>query len=144
MKKLISVNFILFFCCLSFGATLSSLNKAQIEHLFMNKTAISIPTDNLNGRDINNTFSIFLDAHGNVWGEMSQKPANQPKNDTGTYSIKNDGTVYIKWNHWDEEKMLCFHIFSTQNAIITVDCNNVFHSVFMKNKILKGNHLNNN
>lgn len=41
------------------------------QSLCVNKTSISIATDNLNGRTIENTFSMFLDNHGNILGKMS-------------------------------------------------------------------------
>lgn len=45
----------------SFAVTLNSLNKEQFMKAFVNKTSISIATDNLNGHTIENTFSMFLD-----------------------------------------------------------------------------------
>lgn len=126
---------------LSFAATLTSMHKTQFEQAFINKTFTSIATDNLNGRTIDNTFSMFLDNHGNIWGKMSHKPANEPQTDKGIYSVKDDGTFYITWQHWDGAKQLCGHIFETENAYISVDCNNVFHTTFMKATVQSGNHL---
>ena len=56
MKKLIVIIYALSTSYLCFGATLISMSKKQIKQVFINKTSISIATDNLNGRDINNTF----------------------------------------------------------------------------------------
>jgi hypothetical protein len=144
MKKLIAViNFIVLMTAstLSFSATLHSLSKAEVEQAFINKTAVSIATDNLNGHTIDNTFSEFLDGNGNILGRMTVKPANEPQIDKGIYSIKNDGTLYITWQHWDGGKHLCAQIFNTKNAYIAVDCTGVFHTVFMKDAIKTGNHL---
>ena len=124
------------------AAVLHSLDKTQFEKTFVNKTFISIPIDNLNGRTIDNTFSIYLDNKGNVWGKMSHKPANEPQIDKGVYKVTNDGTFYIIWQHWDGAKKLCGHVFNTQNAYISVDCKNVFHTVFMKETYQTGNHIN--
>ena len=126
---------------LSIGATLHSLSKGQVEQAFINKTAISIATDNLNGRTIDNTFSEFLDEQGKILGKMAQKPANEPQSDKGIYSITDDGTLHITWDHWDGGKPLCGHFYNTQNAYIAVDCDNVFHTAFMKSAIRSGNHL---
>jgi hypothetical protein len=144
MKKITTI--IMFFALivtssLTFGATLPSLNKNQFIKAFVNKTSTSIATDNLNGRTIDNTFSMFFDAHGNVLGKMSHKPANEPQIDKGIYTIQNDGTAYITWQHWDGAKKLCFHAFNTQNAYINVGCDNVFHTAFMKDAIQLGNRL---
>ena len=127
---------------LSFSATLSSLNRDQFIKAFVNKTSISIATDNLNGRTIENTFSMYLDNKGNIIGKMSHKPVNEPQTDNGVYSIDEDGTAYITWQHWDGAKKLCFHAFNTNNAYINVGCDNVFHTAFMKEAIKSGNHLN--
>lgn len=126
---------------IGFSAVMVSMNKVQFERVFINKTLTSIPTDNLNGRTINNTFSMYLDNQGNIWGKMSKKPANQPQTDKGVYSITNDGTFYITWQHWDRAKKLCGHVFITQNAYISIDCAGVFHTVFMKASVKSGNHL---
>lgn len=126
----------------SFSATLNSLNRNQFIKAFVNKTSISIATDNLNGQTIQNTFSMYLDAKGNIIGKMSQKPKNEPQTDHGVYSIDADGTAYITWLHWDAAKKLCFHAFNTKNAYINVDCDGVFHTVFMKDTIKNGKHLN--
>ena len=115
-----------------FSATLTSLNRDQFIKAFVNKTSISIATDNLNGRTIENTFSMYLDDKGNITAKMSHKPVNEPQIDHGVYSIDEDGTAYITWQHWDGAKKLCFHSFNTNNAYINIDCDNVFHTDFMK------------
>jgi hypothetical protein len=125
----------------SFGTTLSPINKSQFQAAIINKTLISIATDNLNGKTINNTFSMFLDDQGHIWGKMSLKPKDEPQTDQGTYSVEEDGTFHLRWQHWDYAKTLCGHLFETKNAYISVDCDNVFHTVFMKADIRPGNHL---
>ncbi len=144
MNKLLVIIFglIITISHVSFGANLISLNKDQFVKAFVGKTSTSIATDNLNGRTIENTFSMFLDEKGNITGKMSHKPASEPQIDKGVYSIDEDGTAYVTWQHWDEAKRLCFHAFNTNNAYINVDCNNVFHTAFMKDAIKTGNHLN--
>lgn len=144
MKKSVGIMFgiLLTINSLSFGAALISLNKDQFVKAFVDKTSISIATDNLNGRTIENTFSMFLDNKGNITGKMSHKPANEPQTDKGIYSIDEDGTTYVTWQHWDGAKKLCFHAFNTNNAYINVGCDNVFHTAFMKDAIKAGNHLN--
>lgn len=39
-------------------------------------------------------------------------------------------------------QQLCGHIFETKNAYISIDCNNIFHTVFMKEAVQSGNHIN--
>lgn len=144
MKKITAaiIFTISFASSLSFGATLQSMSKQQIKQSILNKTFTSIATDNLNGRTIDNTFSMYLDNHGNIWGKMAHKPTNEPIADKGLYSIQNDGTVFITWQHWDGGKKLCAHLYNTKNAYISIDCAGVFHTVFMKEATHSGNNLN--
>ncbi len=143
MKKFITLTFTILLASgsVSFASTLNSLNKEQFIKAFVNKTAVSIPTDNLNGRTIENTFSMFMDDKGKVIGKMSIKPADEPQTDTGSYSIDADGTAYITWKHWDGAEKLCFHVFDTSNTYISVGCDKVFHTAFMKEEIKSGNLL---
>lgn len=143
MKKIISItlSMLYFISSAGYSLTLTSLNKDEFKKAFVNNTSVSIATDNLNGHTIDNTFSMFLDDRGKIIGKMSVKPANEPQMDEGIYSIDDDGTAYITWKHWDGSKKLCFHSFKTKNAYINVDCDNIFHTVFMKEAIRAGNHL---
>lgn len=126
---------------LDFGATLISMTKNQVVATFVNKTFASIGTDNLDGRNINVSNIVFLSKNGQAFGKMSLKPKNDPQVDQGVYSIKDDGSLLIKWRRWDGSKQLCFHLFETKNAYISIDCNNVFHSAFMKADVHAGNRL---
>lgn len=141
MKKLLQWTILLIASPGVFGAVLHSLNKKEVMESFVNKTSTSIATDNLNGKTIDNTFSMFLDDRGHIFGKMALKPEDGPQIDKGTYTIKADGTVYLRWEHWDGAKKLCFHAFNTQNAYINVSCDRVFHTVFMKDSIKLGNSL---
>lgn len=127
---------------LIYGASLKSLDKDKMKQAVVNKTLISIATDNLNGKTIDNTFSMYLDDKGNIFGKMAQKPANEPQNDKGVCIINEDGSFSITWEHWDGAKQICGYFFETENAYISVDNQNVFHTVFMKRSIKPGNKLN--
>ena len=123
------------------AAVLYSLNKTQVKKHFVNRTLVSIGVDNLNGKTVNNSNSVFLDGHGMVYGKMGHKPQHQPQYDKGTYKISNNGTIFIKWKQWDDSKKLCFHVFEAKNAYITIDCNGLYHSTFLKSDIETGNRL---
>lgn len=138
---------IILFCALalvsslSFAASLTSMSKEEVKQVLVDHTATSIPIDNLDGKDIVNTFSMYVAENGKVFGKMSKKPKNDPQTDEGIYTIKDDGTVYVTWKNWDGAKQLCFNIYSTQNAYMTIDCSHVLHTVFMKSAVIAGNHL---
>jgi hypothetical protein len=127
---------------LAYGATLKSLNKDKMEQAIVNKTLVSIGTDNLNGKTIDNTFSMYVDDKGNIFGKMGQKPADEPQNDQGICVFNEDGSFSITWEHWDGAKQISGYFFETENAYISIDDQNVFHTVFMKESITTGNHLN--
>lgn len=124
-----------------FSASLNSMTKDQVFKSIVNKSLVSIGVDNLNGKTVNNSNSVYLGKGGIVHGKMGHKPPNLPQYDAGRYNVGPDGTVYIKWNKWDESQQLCFHIFETKNAYITVDCRGLYHSTFMKSDIKAGNQL---
>lgn len=123
----------------SFSATLNSLSKRQVEQVFVNKTATSVGTVEIDGTPLNTPFSMFLDNRGHIWAVLSGQTANNvSQTDDGKYTIGQDGSLYIRWNHWFESQRLCAHLFNTQNGYIVVGCNNIFQTVFMKNNIVPG------
>lgn len=128
-------------CSIANASTLHSMNKETVKKLFINKTFVSIGTDNLNGKTIVNNFMMYMDSTGQVLGKMSSKPKNNPQTDTGKYHINKNGSVNITWKHWDGAKKLCGEFYNTKNAIIAISCDGIFHTVFMKANIKNGNHL---
>ncbi|MCX7125400.1 MAG: hypothetical protein NTU49_06580 [Gammaproteobacteria bacterium] len=126
---------------ISFGLTLHSMTKTQVKNAFVNKTLVTIPTANLNGKTINNVVTVFMDSKGHIFGKMARKPENAPQTDHGIYQIKNNGTLDITWQHWDMAKKIHAHFFNTKNAYIAIDNDTVFHTAFMKAQIQPGNHL---
>ncbi len=141
ITKIILVSILTFsLSSLGYSATLQSLNKQQFEQAFINKTATSVGTVQVDGTPINTPFSMFLDNHGHIWATLVAQPSTTeiPQSDEGTYTLGRDGSLYIKWNHWFQSQRLCAHIFNTQNGYVVVGCNNVFQTVFMKNSIVSG------
>lgn len=121
--------------------TLQSMTKEQIKQTIINKTLVSIPTDNLNGKTINNTFSMYMDDNGHIYGSMSLKPDKEPQTDKGVYTLEDDGTVTIIWDHWDKKEKLFAQLFETKNAYLAVGLDHVFHTAYLKESILLGNKL---
>lgn len=128
-------------CSLSFAGTLHSLTAKQLKRHFINKTFVSVPIDNLNGKTIHNTFSMYLDGKGTIFGTMSLKPKNEPRKDQGKYSISKKGVLFITWDNWDGKKKLAAEIYNTKNAYLAIGRNHVFHTIFMKSSVKNGNQL---
>lgn len=124
-----------------FPATLKSLDKEQFNKAFLNKTAVSVPIDVFNGKVMPKSFSYYLDDKGNVKGKFGVKPQNEPQTDEGVYTVEKDGTVYVTWKHWYGGKKICFRVFDSENAYLSLECNNVFHTAYLKNDIKEGNQL---
>lgn len=141
MKKITIFLMLAFYGSLTQAAVLQSSCKNQLEAAFINKTFTSIGVDNLNGKTVDNSNAIYLDGHGIIYGKMGYKPDDLPQYDQGTYTFNDNGTVSITWNQWDNAKKLCFNIFETTNAYITVDCDNIYHSTVMKSDIKLGNQI---
>jgi len=141
IKKLIWMLILAGIYSINFASTLQSMTREEIKKTFINKTLVSIPTDNLNGKTINNTFSMYMDGKGHIFGSMSLKPKGEPKTDKGFYSINPDGTMTITWDHWDKKEKLFAQFFETKNAYLAIGLDNVFHTVFMKEFIVAGNKL---
>lgn len=55
--------------------------------------------------------------------EVCRLPMNEPKTDKGIYSLENNGTVAITWDHWDRKEKLFAKFFETKNAYLAVAFN---------------------
>lgn len=143
MRKPISFVAMLFISEPIFSATLESLSKDQMLKNLVNKTSVSIASDIFHGQIVPNTFSYYLDAKGNVLGRFGVKPKNEPQTDTGVYTIAEDGAMYVTWQHWYNGKKMCFHLFNTENAYLSVDCDNIYHTTYLKTAIKEGNQIKN-
>jgi hypothetical protein len=141
MKKSIAFVAILATCTSAFSVTLESLNREQMVKTFVNKTAVSIGTDIFNGEVVPKTFSFYLDYKGNVKGKFGVKPKHEPQTDVGVYTIEKDGTIYVTWKHWYGSKKICFRLFNSENAYLSLECNNVFHTAYLKSAITPGDHI---
>ncbi len=143
MKKIITLLFVTLMAMTSasFAATLTSMNKAQVEQTFVDKTLTSVPSTRLNGVIVDNTFMVYLDAKGQIAGKFLNAPTDAPQTDTGTYKIADNGTMHVTWKHWEAPKEICVNFFDTHNAILAIGCDNEFHTVFMKKMIKSGDHL---
>jgi hypothetical protein len=129
---------------LSLGATLSSINQDQFIKSFVGKTfsaKTSISTTQLNGKEIDNSVTVYMDNKGTIQGKYTHKPAHAPQTDQGVYSIKDDGMICMTWQHWFNGKEECVYAYDTQNAYVMVDNNHIFHFSIMKFAIKPGDNL---
>lgn len=112
----------------TFAATLESLTKAQVQEYLVNKKIAAVPGQVA-------TFSLFFTDKGIIKGEASNPKTSIPNTDQGKYSIDDDGTIHIQWDHWEGRKNLCMRLFATKNAFIAVNCDDVWETVFLRKSI---------
>jgi hypothetical protein len=145
MKKLALVSAIALFSVstFSFGASLQSLNKNQIEKTMANKTMTTVSLVTLNKELVSNTLTFAMDKKDNkVTGQFANKPDSDPQNDTGKWQVKSNGTLCVTWEHWNNAKPICVAVYKTNNAIMFVNQeNNNFESMVLTNNIKDGDHV---
>lgn len=126
---------------LSLAASLNSMTKTQMEKAFLEKTVTASSIEFVEGKPVPNTFSMYMGSHGNITAKLAEKPKNEQQMDKGYYIIKEDGTLRIQWENWDKGKELCFHIYDTKNAYVSITCAGEFAMAYLKTSVQPDNHL---
>lgn len=140
-RKLVCLSAAALFCTSALAANLEPMTKEQVQQAFVNKTSTSIPVVKLNGKVVPNTFMGYMDDKGNIYGKMLNKPAGEPQTDTGVYTIEDDGTMDITWNHWNGKEKRYVSFYETQNAYLVVGRDSGFDTAFLKATIVPDNKL---
>lgn len=143
MKKLLLFTAVLLsVSSASFAATLNSMNKAEIMKTLSEKTLTTIPLVTINAKLVNNSFSGYLDKSGKVTGQMSNKPeGNDPQNDEGTWKVSDEGVLCVTWQHWNQAKPICTHVYNLKNSLVFMNLKNTLETLALKNDIKSGNQL---
>lgn len=126
---------------LSFATNLNSMTKSQMEKAFLDKTVTASSIEFVDGKPVPNTFSMYMDSHGNITAKLAEKPKNEQQMDKGHYIIKEDGTLTVQWENWDKGTELCFHIYDTKNAYVSITCTGEFAMAYLKTSVQSNNHL---
>lgn len=121
MKRLIIAASVLLISTVTFANTLQSLNQAQVNEQLKGKTISTIPLVTINGALVNNTFTGFLDSNGNMDGHMANKPENDPISDTGTWTVSQNGTLCVTWQHWNNTKPICVSVYKVNNGLLFIN-----------------------
>lgn len=144
MKKLIiSSAILLSFCSVSIANTIHSLDKDKVKSLLNDKTITTIGLTTLNGHTQDDVFTGYFGKDGKATGSFATAPSDQPQNDQGTWTVKNNGDLCMTWQHWDNAKEFCLAVYKTNNSIIFINKDGKLESVVLTDNIKSGNQLNN-
>lgn len=144
MKKLLVIFLTgMFFASTGFGATLESLDKQATTKLFENRTMTTISMVTLNGTLASNTLTAYLGKDGKIVGQLANKPKQGPQGDKGIWAVKDDGSLCVTWENWENKKETCMNVYKTTNLIAFVNtANGKFESGALINYFKDGDQMN--
>lgn len=126
---------------MAIAGNISSMNQDETTKTFSDKTITTINAATLNREMINNKFTGFFSKDGKLVGKFANKPQNDPQQDEGTWSIKPNGSMCFKWNHWDSSQEKCISLYKLQNGILVVNEQNGFETFIQQKDIKSGNQV---
>ena len=115
---------------------LTPINKTDLLNMLNGKTLETIPLSTLENKLVAESLSIYFNKTNEATGKFSKKPANDPQNDTGTWTVQNDGKLCITWKHWFNAKPFCDYVYDAKNSVIFIDADGKFVSVALKKNIM--------
>lgn len=115
--------------------TLNSLDKDGVNTLFKGNTLTVGPGVYVKDKFTPNTIKIFFAEDGTLKGKMTNAAKGTSPTDTGTWTVKDDGSFCTTWKNWGD---FCQYIYQLKDhyIIVTTDQNKVV--VISKDKISKG------
>lgn len=132
---------VVFLPALATAQTLSSLNKDEITSAFSDKTITTITAATLNNQLISDSFTGYFSKDGKMVGKFASKPQDQPQDDSGTWSVKPEGMLCYKWDHWNAAKEKCASVYKLSNGLLVVNGQNGFESFIKLSDIKSGNQV---
>jgi hypothetical protein len=142
MKRLI-IALALLFSTSVFADAIQSLNQSQVNQALKDKTITTIPLATINGSLVNNTFSGYFNANGKVIGQMAHTPASGPANDTGSWTVTENGSLCVTWDHWNNKQNTCIALYNVNNGLLFINQNtHKLETMVLNENIKNGNGLN--
>lgn len=134
---------LLAFSSISLANPWQSMTKAEVEHAFVNKTWTTVGLTRINDKTMpGNTFTGHWDNKGYFYGKFSEPLKKGPQKDEGTYQVKANGEVCLKFSNWNEGKEFCDYIYQTKDAYVAVGVEDLLHTVILKEDVKSGNQMN--
>ncbi len=142
MKKIaITTAILLASSSLSYAASLQSMDKTLITKALEDKTITTVPLVTLHNSLIANTVSVYFGKKGQLLGQFTNKPDNDPQNDQGTWQVKADGQVCVSWKVWTNNNPICVYAYKLANSLVFVNTSNKFESMVLSDGIKSGNQV---
>src|SRR5262245_59321095 len=124
MKKFSVIFFAALFtiCSIAFAATnFKPMSKSEAQAALSDKTITTIGWATLNKQLIQNSFSGYFGTDGTAVGHFANKPNdNNPQDDQGTWTVKDDGEACATWQHWSNGQEICIYIYDAKNSLIFI------------------------
>jgi len=122
----------------SFAATLSSMNTSDVTDVLSDKTITTISAATLNGKVLPNSFTGYFSKDGKMHGKFVKQTDGAPQSDSGTWLVKDDGSVCMTWSQWFNAKEECVTFYKLQNGLLIVGTDQNFESVILNSDIQSG------
>lgn len=146
MKKfliMLSTVALTFVSASSFAQSIESLSKKQVTEMISDKTITTIPLVTIDKQLTTNTFTGFFDKSGTLTGQLANKPDNGPQTDTGTWTVKSNGSLCATWKNWNQSQPVCVSVYQLKNSLIFVNSENKdLETLILSTDIKTGNQLN--
>ena len=68
-----------------------------------------------------NVFFAHFNKDGHVKGQFLKKTTDIYQKDQGTWTVKSDGALCIRWDKWRSSKPLCLKVYQVKNGFILID-----------------------
>lgn len=141
MKKLLVLSAaLLTFSSISFAASITSMTSDQAKQALSDKTVTTIPAATMGDKIIDNSFTGYFNKDGTVQGSFANKPSDTTQNDKGTWKVKSNGLVCVKWDNWENAKERCVTFYKLKNALLVIGPNG-FETLFLTKDIKSGNQV---
>ncbi len=144
MKKLtaLSATLLLSISTISYGASLNSMDKNQTTQSIQDKTIKTASLSTIDGKVVENAFTGFFSNDGKIKGKFAKKPSNEPQIDEGTWTVKDDGTLCVTWQHWNQKSPLCMATYSLPNGMMFINSDdNAFVSIVLQDGVKSGDQM---
>jgi hypothetical protein len=124
---------------ITFASSIASMNKSEVMNAISDKTMTTISAATLNGKVIPDSFTGYFGKDGKMNGGFATKPEDASQNDKGTWMVKDNGEVCVKWEQWFDGKEQCVYFYKLKNALLIINTDKGFESLILDEDLKPGN-----
>lgn len=145
MKKMSIAFFaiLLAVCSIAYAANnFRHMTKEEVMQALNDKTITTIPLARLNDKLVTNSFTGYFGPNGQSMGKFANQPDNNiQQGSTGTWNVKNDGSVCITWKNWSNDQENCVYLYNAKNSLVITSLDGTFQTLILNDQIQSGNQL---